>query len=249
MPSTVVTLVTASDLSKKAARPENNVIIQQADGTINPNNSANLVKLVAPPSNYSSPASSIKMLSSGDVFSSALRVPTKIHLTKPLFVSSAHNKEKSSSLISTVPSHAINQEQSTLSSSSTATLLDIPVDMTEKQQQQQQQHQQKSVADYHPSTTLPPTPPPPIVDQTHANTRVAYSHLSHGINRQEQPKTVNTSTHNQGRRRKKSILSLSLSLSLFTYWLLRSVWGSENIERAIKTRVRIRWTFRSTRNW
>ena len=218
-----MTVVTASDLSKKAARPENNVIIQQADGTINPNNSAKLVKLVAPPLNYSSPASSIKMLSSGDGLASALRVPTKIQLTKPLFVSPAHNKEKSSSLISTVSSHSINQEQSTLSPSSMATLLDIPLDMTEKQQQQQQQqHQQKSAVDYHPSTTLPPTPPPPIVDQTHANIRVAYSHLSHGINRQEQPKTVNTSTHSQGKRRKKiNFVSLSSPIDFCVLFGLR----------------------------
>ena len=213
-----MTIVTASDLSKKAARAENNVIIQQSDGIINPNNSAKLVKLVAPPSNYLSPASSIKMLSSGDGLASALRVPTKIQLTKPPFVPPAH-REKSSSFISTVSSHSINQEQSTLSPLST-TLLDIPVDMTGKQQQQQQQRaqQQQAVADYHPSTALPPTPPPPIIDQTHVHLRTAYSHLSNGINQQEHSQKIDTTVNNQGReRRKESILSLS------TYWFLRSV--------------------------
>jgi hypothetical protein len=66
--------VASSDLSKKSLRTDNNVIIQQIDE--NPNMSTKLLKLVT------NSSSSIKMLSYGDSLSSALRIPTKIHLTK-----------------------------------------------------------------------------------------------------------------------------------------------------------------------
>lgn len=138
----MMTIVTTPDLTK-------NVL------NINSNSSRKLVKLVVPQSTTSS-SSSIKMLSSGDGLASALRVPTKIQLTKTLFVSSTKT-EINSSLISST-----NQEQLTFSPSST-TLLDIPIDLTEKQQQQ------RSVDDYHSSTRLPPTPPPPIIDNTNSN--------------------------------------------------------------------------------
>jgi hypothetical protein len=98
------------------------------------------------------------MLSSGDGLASALRVPTKIQLTK------TSTKNDKTSLLISASSSSINQDQLTFSPAST-TLLDIPVDMTEKQQQQQ------SVVDYHSSTTLPPTPPPPVIDNTNANVR------------------------------------------------------------------------------
>jgi hypothetical protein len=128
----VPTIVTTPDLSKKS----------------------NLVKLVVPQST----SSSIKMLSSGDGLASALRVPTKIQLTKK-------NDNKNLSIISS------NQEQSTFSPSST-TLLDIPIDITEKQQQQQ------SVVDYHSSTSLPPTPPPPVIDVRTTNKQENDSSIS-----------------------------------------------------------------------
>jgi hypothetical protein len=66
--------VASSDLSKKSLRTDNNVIIQQIDE--NPNMSTKLLKLVT------NSSSSIKMLSYGDSLSSALRIPTRIHLTK-----------------------------------------------------------------------------------------------------------------------------------------------------------------------
>jgi hypothetical protein len=154
-----MTIVTTPNLSKKSMRTDTNVIVQQFDGNINPK----LVKLVVPQSTNSS--SSIKMLSSGDGLASALRVPTKIQLTKTSLVSSIQN-EKISSLIS---STSINQEQSTSS-------FDIPIDMTEKQQ---------SGTDYHSSTTLPLTPPPPVIDNTNPNV------LSRSSNQQEEQEKIN----------------------------------------------------------
>lgn len=122
------------------------------------NSSTKLVKLVVPQSTStpSPSSSSIKMLSSGDGLASALRVPTKIQLTKPLLVSSTKMEKNLSPLISST-----NQEQLAFSPSS-ASLLDIPIDLTEKQQQQ-------SVGDYHSSSALPLTPPPPIIDNTNSN--------------------------------------------------------------------------------
>jgi hypothetical protein len=151
-----MTIVTTPDLSKKSLIKDN-VIIQQLDGNINSNSSTKLVKLVVPQSTTTT-SSSIKMLSSGDGLASALRVPTKIQLTK------TSTKNDKTSLLISASSSSINQDQLTFSPAST-TLLDIPVDMTEKQQQQQ------SVVDYHSSTTLPPTPPPPVIDNTNANVR------------------------------------------------------------------------------
>jgi len=148
-----MTIVTTPDLSNKSMIKDNLI-------NINSNSSTKLVKLVVPQSTAATTSSSsIKMLSSGDGLASALRVPTKIQLTKTLFVSSTKN-DKNSSLIS-----SIHQEQLTFSPSST-TLLDIPIDITEKQQQEQQ-----SVVDYHSSTRLPPTPPPPVIDNTNSNVR------------------------------------------------------------------------------
>ncbi len=149
-----MTIVTTPDLSKKSLIKDN-VIIQQLDGNINSNSSTKLVKLVVPQST----TPSIKMLSSGDGFASALRVPTKIQLTKTLILSSTKN-DKNSSLISSTLNHTISPEQLTHSPSSNI-LPDVPIDMTEKQQQ--------SVVDYHPSTALPPTPPPPVIDNINSN--------------------------------------------------------------------------------
>jgi hypothetical protein len=142
-----MTIVTTPDLSNKSMIKDNLI-------NINSNSSTKLVKLVVPQSTTTT-SSSIKMLSSGDGLASALRVPTKIQLTKTLFVSSTKN-DKNSSLISS--NHS---EQLTFSPTST-TLLDVPIDITEKQQ---------SVVDYHSSTTLPPTPPPPVIDNANSNVR------------------------------------------------------------------------------
>lgn len=141
-----------SELSKKSLRNDN-VIIQQYDANINSNSSAKLVKLVVPQTTNSlSP--SIKMLSSGDGLASALRIPTKIQLTKPLLVSSSRT-EKSSSLISSTHIH---QDQLILSPSSSANLLDVP-------------DQQSVLGEYHSPTALPLTPPPPVIDNTNSNLR------------------------------------------------------------------------------
>ena len=158
-------IVTAPDLSKKSMRTESNVIIQQLDGNVNNNNSTRVVKLVVPTSNNSSSLStvnspSIKMLSSGDGLASALRVPTKIQLTKTSYTTGI-NSQKSVSLISSISHHSVHQEQSVLSPTSTV-LLDIPIETAEKQQQ--------SVVDYHTTTALPPTPPPPVLDQSNSET-------------------------------------------------------------------------------
>lgn len=169
-------IVTAPDLSKKSLRTDN-VIIQQLDGNLNANSSTKLVKLVVPQSTIPTPsASSIKMLSSGDGLASALRIPTKIHLTKTSIVSSTNNESNASIISST---HSMSHEQQTFSPSASATsLIDIPVDVTEKQQS----------SDYHSSTTLPPTPPPPVIDNTDSNIRNV---LSQNLNnpKEEQEKS------------------------------------------------------------
>ena len=131
-----MTIVAAPDLSKKSVVTDN-VIIQQSDG--NGTNSAKLLKLVNPQS-----ASAIKMLSSNNGLASALRVPAVIQLTKTSPPSSTKT-DGNSSLIS---------------SSSSNTLSDVSIDITDKQQ---------SLVDYRSSTSLPPTPPPPVLDRTHSN--------------------------------------------------------------------------------
>jgi hypothetical protein len=94
----IAPILTSSDLTKKSRRPDNNVIIQQTDGKSNIE--PKLVKLVVPQSINSS--SSIKMLSNGDGLSSALRIPTKIQLTKTLSASSLSiNQEQQQILPST----------------------------------------------------------------------------------------------------------------------------------------------------
>ena len=141
-----------SELSKKSLRKDN-VIIQQYDTNMHSSSSAKLVKLIVPQTtNSSSP--SIKMLSSGDGLASALRIPTKIELTKPLLVSSTRS-EKSSAIISSTNVH---QDQLILSPSSATNLLDVP-------------DQQSVLGDYHSPTALPPTPPPPVIDNTNSNIR------------------------------------------------------------------------------
>jgi hypothetical protein len=116
VPSSVMTIVTTPDLSKKSLIKDN-VIIQQIDG--NSNNSTKLVKVVGSQSTIAS--SSIKMLSSGDGgVASALRVPTKIQLTKTLFVSSAKPVDQNSSLISSTSNQSINEESNVDYHSSTA---------------------------------------------------------------------------------------------------------------------------------
>jgi hypothetical protein len=167
-----MTVVKTPDLSKQSMCTDN-LIIQQFDGNINPNPSTKLVKLVVPKSTSSS-SSSIKMLSN-DGLASALRIPTKIQLTKTLFVSTAKTP-KTSSLISSTSSH---QERLILSPLLSTNLLDIPIDMTENQQ---------SIIDYHSSTTLPPTPPPPVIDNTHLNLRNVLSHTSN--NQQEEQQNI-----------------------------------------------------------
>ncbi|CAF0747618.1 unnamed protein product [Adineta ricciae] len=153
VPPSVMTIVKSnSELSKKSFR-QDNVIIQQYDTNSNSNSSAKLVKLIVPQTtNSSSP--SIKMLSSGDGLASALRIPTKIQLTKPLLASSTR-PEKSSSLISSTNVH---QDQLILSPSSATNLLDVP-------------DQQSVLGDYHSPAALPPTPPPPVIDNTNSNLR------------------------------------------------------------------------------
>ncbi|CAF0725056.1 unnamed protein product [Adineta ricciae] len=153
VPPSVTTIVkNNSELSKKSLRKDN-VIIQQYDTNINSNSSTKLVKLIVPQTTNSlSP--SIKMLSSGDGLASALRIPTKIQLTKPLHVSSTR-PEKSSALISSANAH---QDQLILSPSSATNLLDVP-------------DQQSVLGDYHSPTALPPTPPPPVIDNTNSNLR------------------------------------------------------------------------------
>ncbi|CAF3561581.1 unnamed protein product [Rotaria sordida] len=173
IPSSVMTIVTTPDLSKKSTRTDN-VIIQQLDGNINSNSSTKLVKLVVPQSTISS-SSSIKMLSSGDGLASALRIPTKIQLTKPLYVQSTKNEKTST--------HSINHHEQQICLSSSTTSLDIPIDMTEKQQQQ-------SVVDYNSSTTLPPTPPPPVIDNNNNSSNVR-NVLSHTSNNQKQEQEKN----------------------------------------------------------
>jgi len=122
---------------------KDNVIIQQLDG--NSNNSTKLVKVVGPKSAIAS--SSIKMLSSGDGgVASALRVPTKIQLTKTLFVSSTKSVDQNSSLISSTSNQSINEELNNLI------------------------EQPKSNVNYHSSNTLPPTPPPPVIDNSNVRT-------------------------------------------------------------------------------
>ncbi|CAM4740698.1 unnamed protein product [Rotaria magnacalcarata] len=168
IPTSIMTIVTATDLSKKSARTES-VIIQQYDGNIHPNSSTKLVKVVVPQTAISPSVPPIKMLSSGDGLASALRIPTKIQLTKPLCVSSTKN-DKISSFFSSPSTHSINHRPQTLLPSSSTSLLDIPIDMTEKQQQ--------SVVDYHSSTALPPTPPPPVIDNNNSNVRTGLSYRS-----------------------------------------------------------------------
>jgi len=120
----IAPILTSSDLTQKSRRPDNNVIIQQTDGKSNIE--PKLVKLVVPQSINSS--SSIKMLSNGDGLSSALRIPTKIQLTKTLSASSLSiNQEQ------------LNEQQQQILSSTT-------VNITEKQ---------RSVVDYPPT---PPPP-------------------------------------------------------------------------------------------
>jgi hypothetical protein len=121
----IAPILTSSDLTQKSRRPDNNVIIQQTDGKTNIE--PKLVKLVVPQSINSS--SSIKMLSNGDGLSSALRIPTKIQLTKKLAASTLSiNQEQ------------LNEQQQQQILSSTT------VDITEKQ---------RSVVDYPPT---PPPP-------------------------------------------------------------------------------------------
>ena len=182
-----MTIVTTPDLSKKSMRTDN-VIIQQIDGNINSNSSTKLVKLVGPPSN----SSSIKMLSNADGLASALRVPTKIQLTKTLFVSSETNDK--TSLISSTSTHAINQEQLTLSPSSSTILLDIPIDLTDKQSQ--------SSIDYQSTTTLPPTPPPPVIDNTSSNSQNVLSHTQ-----QEEQQNLTENSTDKGMKKEKQFLS------------------------------------------
>lgn len=175
-----MTIVTAPDLSKKSARNDS-VIIQQFESNTNANVSTKLVKVVVPQTTISSsaPSSSIKMLSSGDGLASALRIPTKIQLTKPLYVPSTKNDK--TSLISSTPTHSISHEQQNLLLSSSTGVFDIAADITEKQKQ--------TIVDYHSSATLPPTPPPPVIDNNSSNIRQVLSHKSN--NQIEEKQKIN----------------------------------------------------------
>ena len=185
-------VTTTSDLLNKSMRTDN-INIQQFAGNINANSSTKLVKLVVPQSttsSSSSSSSSIKMLSNGDGLASALRIPTKIQLTKTLLASSEKNNTNSS-LISSTLTNGISQEQLTLSPSLTATLFDVSADLIEKQQQ--------SIADNQSSTTLPPTPPPPVVDNTTKNNRNALDSQKE----ERQKKNEISSTVIKGRRKRQ----------------------------------------------
>ena len=138
-----MTIVTAPDLSKKSL-VKDNVIIQQIDS--NSTNPTKLVKFVGSQSTLAS--SSIKMLSSGDGgVASALRVPTKIQLTKTRLLSSAKSVDQNSSSISSTSNQSIAEESNHLS--------DVSIDILEKP---------NSNVKYHSATALPPTPPPPVLD-------------------------------------------------------------------------------------
>ena len=119
-------------------RTDSHVLVQQFDANQTPVKSAKVVKLmVSPLTNLLSP--SIKMLSNGDGLSSALRVPTKIQLTKTSLMAAAHQLKTSSSPVQ-IPARETSEQQSI-----------------------------EPVVDYHPSTAaLPPTPPPPVIDHTNA---------------------------------------------------------------------------------
>lgn len=184
-----MTIFAGTDPSKKPTRAENSVIIQQIDGNSNITSSTRLLTLVVPQSNnvLSSSAvtsSSIKMLSHGDGFASALRVPTKIQLTKTSYASSQHG-DKNSSVISSLSNLSIHQEQTSLSSNSNA-LIDIPIETTERQQ--------PVMIDYPSSTTLPPTPPPPVLDQANSRNGNKFSRPSNMTHQhqveQEQEKQI-----------------------------------------------------------
>ncbi|CAF1176380.1 unnamed protein product [Adineta ricciae] len=84
-PTIVTPLITSSDFIAKSSRSDNNIIIQQTD--VRSNSSTRLMKLTVP--------QSIKMLSNTDGLSSALRIPTKIQLTKPLPMISTQNDQQS----------------------------------------------------------------------------------------------------------------------------------------------------------
>ncbi|CAF1241665.1 unnamed protein product [Adineta ricciae] len=186
VPPSVMTIVKSnSELSKKSFR-QDNVIIQQYDTNSNSNSSAKLVKLIVPQTtNSSSP--SIKMLSSGDGLASALRIPTKIQLTKPLLASSTR-PEKSSSLISSTNVH---QDQLILSPSSATNLLDVP-------------DQQSVLGDYHSPAALPPTPPPPVIDNTNSNLRNVSDTL-----RKRSNKTSTMNTKGKDQKEEQLIASYS----------------------------------------
>ncbi|CAF1021901.1 unnamed protein product [Adineta steineri] len=119
LPMVVTPIITSSNLAKQTLRSDNNsVIIQQANGKSNL--SAKIFKVVVP--------QAIKMLTNGDGLSSALRIPTKIQLTK-----------------TSSPIFAINQEQL---NDQHQILSATTIDIREKQQ---------SVVDY-PLTPPPPPP-------------------------------------------------------------------------------------------
>lgn len=160
--------VTSSDITKTCLRRDNNVIIQTMDGSLanKSNTSTKLVKLVVPQSTNSS--SSIKMLSNCDGLSSALRIPTKIQLTKTLSISSTFN-ENNSFLISK-PNLLLNQKQfNDQHEAVTSPIIDI------------KESQQQSTVDY------PPTPPPPIVDHRNSN-----SHTPNKINERDRSNEATT---------------------------------------------------------
>ncbi|UJR13519.1 hypothetical protein I4U23_000533 [Adineta vaga] len=92
LPMIVTPLMTSADTTTKSSRSDNNVIIQQTDSKSN--TSTKFVKLLVP--------QSIKMLSNAGGLSSALRIPTKIQLTKTLPISSIQNEDQSSVLSSTI---------------------------------------------------------------------------------------------------------------------------------------------------
>ena len=104
-PVALTTMVTPSTVTANAVlHPDANaLVLQQADRTLN-SPSLKFLKIVATQATHSSP--SIKMLSTGDGLSSALRVPTKIQLTKAPVVSSTpdeHSAPRSLSSASLPP--------------------------------------------------------------------------------------------------------------------------------------------------
>ena len=140
-------------VSSTASKKDNVIIQQLTKPRSQSNSSTKLVKLVAPQS-----TSSIKMLSSDGGFTSALRIPTRIQLTKTLHSSSIKTDIINQEQMNHFENLQDNQQTVAEYHSSTATLpptppppvidstnanIEISEQQTQDQQQQQQQQQQQ----------------------------------------------------------------------------------------------------------